>query len=78
MIEFCPNCGAKLDNSKKLAQGVKICYGCGGRYFILETTAPIEISKLDGMDRTKPLGKFRTLTKEEVENDRSTAYEYLI
>lgn len=40
MIIFCPNCKTTLKDNKKLAQGVKECTECGGRYLIIETTIP--------------------------------------
>ena len=40
MIAHCPNCKGKLRDNQNLAQGVKECKSCGGRYLILETTSP--------------------------------------
>lgn len=37
---YCPNCKRELTETNKLAQGVKECKQCGGKYFILETTKP--------------------------------------
>jgi len=46
MIIYCPNCKEKLSENKKLSQGVKECKSCEGRYYILETTSPINERKL--------------------------------
>lgn len=40
MIKYCPNCKTELSDNKKLAQGVKECKKCNGKYFIIETTVP--------------------------------------
>jgi len=40
VIRFCPNCKEELSNSKKFAQGVKECKGCGCRFLILDTHVP--------------------------------------
>ena len=39
-MKHCPNCTTQLKDNKNLAQGVKECKYCGGRYFIIETTRP--------------------------------------
>ena len=39
-VMFCPNCKEPLVNNRNLAQGVKECITCKGRYFILCTTNP--------------------------------------
>lgn len=38
MIKHCPNCQHDLSDNPKLAQGVKECLNCNGKYFIIETT----------------------------------------
>lgn len=43
MIANCPNCANALVENNKLAQGVKECPYCEGRFFILETKKPKEL-----------------------------------
>jgi len=37
-IKLCPNCGGKLTDNKKLAQGAKECVKCKCNFFILITS----------------------------------------
>jgi hypothetical protein len=39
-IKFCPNCKGDLKDKATLAQHVKECVECKGRYFTIETTSP--------------------------------------
>lgn len=39
-MKYCPNCKYELSDNKALAQHVKECLNCKGRYFIIETTKP--------------------------------------
>ncbi len=39
-MNYCPNCKTELNESKHLAQHVRECSNCKGRYFIIETTRP--------------------------------------
>lgn len=68
-IKHCPSCKTELTENKKLAQGVYECKACSGRFFILITSSNKLQKIIDG---------FKPKTIEEVEANRSSAYEYVL